>query len=192
VYAGGSGARATKDGIDGIANHTTNTSNLPIEALESEFPILVERYAFIPDSGGPGRYRGGLSVVREVRGLHGDLTVSGWGCNQREAPRGLGGGGDGVPGAFEIAGADGTVRETARSTVPGLLLRAGDSLRVRTSGGGGSGDPLEREPALVLNDVRLDKVSVAHAEAAYGVVVHAGEVDLDATRRVRAERRAVG
>jgi len=189
VYAGGSGARATKDGIDGIANHTTNTSNLPIEALESEFPILVERYAFVPDSGGAGRYRGGLSVVREVRGLHGELTVGGWGCNQREAPRGLGGGEDGVPGAFEIAGADGTVRETARSTVPGLLLRAGDTLRVRTSGGGGCGDPLERSPMLVLNDVHLDKISAAHAEAAYGVVVRAGEVDLEATRRVRAERR---
>src|SRR5262249_57104696 len=89
VYAGGSGARATKDGIDGIANHTTNTSNLPIEALESEFPILVERYAFVADSGGAGRYRGGLSVVREVRGLHGELTVGGGGWNPRGAPPGL-------------------------------------------------------------------------------------------------------
>ena len=190
VYAGGSGARATKDGIDGIANHTTNTSNLPIEALESEFPILVERYAFVPDSGGSGRFRGGLAVVREVRGLAGDLVVGGWGCNQREAPRGLGGGGDGVPGAFEIVGADGAVSQTARSTVPGLPLRAGETLRVRTSGGGASGDPLDRDPALVLRDVRLDKVSTAHAETAYGVVVSDGKVDLEATRRLREERRA--
>jgi N-methylhydantoinase B len=187
VYAGGSGARATKDGIDGIANHTTNTSNLPIEALESEFPILVERYAFVPDSGGPGRFRGGLSVEREVRGLHGDLVVGGWGCNQREAPRGLAGGGDGVPGAFEIKGADGAIRETARSTVPGLQLRAGETLRVRTSGGGGSGDPLDRDPALVLRDVRLEKVSAAHAESTYGVVVRGGKVDVEATRRLRAD-----
>ena len=190
VYAGGSGARATKDGIDGIANHTTNTSNLPIEALESEFPILVERYAFVPDSGGPGRYRGGLAVVREVRGLRGDLMVGGWGCNQREAPRGLGGGGHGVPGAFEIIAADGVVRQTARSTVPGLTLGAGETLAVRTSGGGGYGDPLERDPALVLRDVRLDKVSPAHAETAYGVVLKADGVDIEVTRRVRAERRA--
>jgi len=189
VYAGGSGARATKDGIDGIANHTTNTSNLPIEALESEFPILVERYAFVPDSGGAGRCRGGLAVVREVRGLHGDLVVGGWGCNQREAPRGLDGGGDGVPGAFEIAGADGAIRETARSTVPGLQLRAGETLRVRTSGGGGTGDPLDRDPALVLRDVRLGKVSPAHAETAYGVMVRDGAVDVEATRRLRAARR---
>src|SRR5262249_43695958 len=124
VYAGGSGARATKDGIDGIANHTTNTSNLPIEALESEFPILVERYAFVPDSGGAGRFRGGAAVVREVRGLHGDLVVGGWGCNMREAPRGLAGGASGLPGAFEIVDADGAIKEIARSTVPGLNLRA--------------------------------------------------------------------
>jgi len=190
VYAGGSGARATKDGIDGIANHTTNTSNLPIEALESEFPILVERYAFVRDSGGSGRFRGGLAVVREVHGLAGDLVVGGWGCNQREAPRGLGGGGDGMPGAFEIIGADGAVSHIARSTVPGLPLRAGETLRVRTSGGGGSGDPLDRDPTLVLRDVRLDKVSTAHAETAYGVVVSDGEVNIEATRRLREERRA--
>ena len=189
VYAGGSGARATKDGIDGIANHTTNTSNLPIEALESEFPILVERYAFVPDSGGPGRFRGGLSVVREVRGLHGDLVVGGWGCNQREAPRGLGGGGDGVPGAFEIAAADGAVRETARSTVPGLQLRAGETLRVRTSGGGGAGDPLDRDPARVLHDVHLDKVSIEHAKAGYGVVVEHDVVNLAASEQLRSDMR---
>ncbi len=190
VYAGGSGARATKDGIDGVANHTTNTANLPVEALEAEFPILVERYGFVPDSGGTGRFRGGLSVVREVRGLHGDLVVGGWGCNQREPPRGLDGGGPGEPGAFEIVGVDGVVRETARSTVPGLTLRAGESLRVRTSGGGGRGDPLDRDPALVLRDVSLGKVSPAHAAAAYGVVVGAGGVDREATGRLRAERRA--
>jgi N-methylhydantoinase B len=186
VYAGGMGARATKDGIDGIANHTTNTSNLPIEALESEFPILVERYAFVPDSGGAGRFRGGVAVVREVRGLHGELVVGGWGCNQREAPRGLGGGAAGVPGAFEIVDADGAIQETARSTVPGLKLRAGHTLRVRTSGGGGTGDPLTRDPARVLRDVRLGKMTPEHAEAAYGVVIRDGAVDADATRERRA------
>ncbi len=75
VYAGGSGARATKDGIDGIANHTTNTSNLPIEALESEFPILVERYAFVARLGGTGpvprRPRRGARGARTPRRSHG-------------------------------------------------------------------------------------------------------------------------
>jgi N-methylhydantoinase B len=74
--------------------------------------------------------------------------------------------------------------------VPGLHLRAGETLRVRTSGGGGSGDPLDRDPALVLHDVHLDKISPGHAETAYGVVVRDGQIDMAATRRVRADRRA--
>ncbi len=90
----------------------------------------------------------------------------------------------------QIAGADGVVSQTARSTVPGLQLGAGLTLCVRTSGGGGRGDPLDRDPALVLRDVRLGKVSPAHAETAYGVVVRDGGVDVDATRRLRAGRRA--
>jgi len=188
VYAGGSGARATKDGMDGIANHTTNTSNLPIEALEGEFPVLVERYEFAPDTGGPGRFRGGLGVVREVRGLAGDLTVGGWGCDHRIAAQGLAGGGPGVPGGFHVV-TDGHVTATARSTVAGLPLAAGSLLRVQTSGGGGVGDPLERDPALVVRDVGAGKVSPEAAEAVYGVVLRDGEADLAATARVRAERR---
>jgi N-methylhydantoinase B len=69
VYAGGSGARATGDGMDAVANHTTNTSNLPIESLEREYPLLVERYELRTDSAGPGRFRGGLGAVRVVRSL---------------------------------------------------------------------------------------------------------------------------
>lgn len=189
VYAGGSGARATKDGMDGIANHTTNTSNLPIEALESEFPLLVDRYELVPDSGGPGKFRGGLSIVREVRGLGRDLTVGGWGCDHRIPARGLFGGGEGVPGGFHLVGADGEVRQTVRSTVPAVSLRAGDWLRICTSGGGGFGDPLERDPALVSRDLLAGKISPPAAESIYGVVLRAGEIDIDATERLRARRR---
>ena len=176
--------------IDGIANHTTNTSNLPIEALETEFPILVERYEFVPDSGGPGRFRGGLSVVREVRGLHGDLVVGGWGCNQREAPRGLFGGEPGVAGGFHVVDAEGFVRETVRSTVKGIQLPPRGRLRVHTSGGGGYGDPLDRDPELVLRDIGAGKVSLTHAKTVYGVLVTAAGVDRAATERMRAARRA--
>ena len=191
VYAGGSGARATKDGIDGLANHTTNTSNLPIEALESEFPLLVERYELAPDSGGPGKFRGGLSIVREVRSLGGDLTVGGWGCDHRIAARGLFGGGEGVPGGFHIVREDGKVVTTIRSTVPGVTLPAGHRLRICTSGGGGFGDPLERDPGLVRRDVQAGKVSPAVAESHYGVVLRGTEIDIDATKQARERRRAV-
>jgi N-methylhydantoinase B len=190
VYAGGSGARAGKDGMDGIANHTTNTSNLPIEALETEFPILVERYELVPDSGGPGRFRGGLAVVREVRGLAGDLTVGGWGCDQREPPAGLDGGGAGLPGVFEVVAPDGRIVETRRSTVSGLALPAGHRLRVRTSGGGGRGDPLDRDPADVARDLAAGKVTAAHARDAHAIMIDGAGIDLEGTLRLRAERRA--
>jgi N-methylhydantoinase B len=189
VYAGGGGARATKDGVDGIANHTTNTSNLPIEVLEGEFPLLVERYEFAADTGGPGRFRGGLGVVREVQSLAGDLAVGGWGCDHRIPAQGLGGGGAGVPGGFHLVNDDGAVISTVRSTVSGLALGAGSLLRVQTSGGGGVGDPLERDPALVVRDVVAGKVSPAAAEVVYGVVMRGGEADAIATARARAQRR---
>lgn len=189
VYAGGGGARFGKDGPDAVANHTTNTSNLPIESLEREFPLLVERYELRPDSGGPGRFRGGLGVVREVRGLGAELTVGGWGCDQRVPPRGLEGGGDGRPGRFELEAPGAAAPDVLRSTVAGTRLPAGGLLRVATSGGGGFGDPLDREPARVLADVLAGRVTPEHARAAYGVVLAAGGVDDETTERLRAEMR---
>src|SRR5262249_42046859 len=67
TIGGGSGARATKDGLDGVHVHITNTSNLPVEALEAEYPLMVERYALVEDSGGSGTWRGALGIVREIR-----------------------------------------------------------------------------------------------------------------------------
>jgi N-methylhydantoinase B len=180
VYAGGGGARSTKDGWDAMANHTTNTSNLPIESLEREYPILVERYELTADSAGPGRYRGGLGATRVVRALDTPITVGGWGCDQQLPPRGLAGGVDGVPGAFAFeAGA------VVRSTVAGVPLAAGTRLTVTTAGGGGYGHPLTREPALVLADVREGKVTPAHARAAYAVVIRGDEIDEPDTERLR-------
>lgn len=189
VYAGGGGARSARDGMDGVANHTTNTSNLPIECLEREFPLLVERYEFLPDSGGPGRFRGGLGVRRQVRSLDQELTVGGWGCDQRVAPRGLLGGGDGLAGRFEVHSPSSPSPEILRSTVAGARLPAGGRLSVSTSGGGGFGDPLGREPERVWRDVSLGKVTAGHARAAYGVVITDTGVDLQATERLRAEMR---
>ncbi|MFQ5520024.1 MAG: hydantoinase B/oxoprolinase family protein [Candidatus Methylomirabilia bacterium] len=185
VYAGGSGARFNKDGADGVANHTTNTSNLPIECLEQEFPLLVERYELRPDSGGPGRCRGGLGVIREVRGLDRELTVGGWGCDQRVPPRGLATGRDGAPGSFEFHSHGSSAPEIARSTVAGARLPAGGRLRIATSGGGGFGNPLDREPGHVLRDVLEGKITPVHARSAYGVVTRGQAVDLVATERLR-------
>lgn len=167
VYAGGGGARSTKDGWDAMANHTTNTSNLPIESLEREYPILVERYELAADSAGPGRYRGGLGATRVVRGLDTAITVGGWGCDQHLPPRGLAGGTDGVPGAFTFESGAGP--RVVRSTVAGVALDAGARLTVSTAGGGGYGNPLERDRALVLADLREGKITPEHARDVYGL-----------------------
>lgn len=167
VYAGGGGARSTKDGWDAMANHTTNTSNLPIESLEREYPILVERYELAADSAGPGQYRGGLGATRVVRGLDTTITVGGWGCDQQLPPRGLAGGADGVPGAFTFESGAGP--RVVRSTVAGVALDAGARLTVSTAGGGGYGNPLERDRALVLADLREGKITPEHARDVYGL-----------------------
>jgi N-methylhydantoinase B len=186
VYAGGGGARGTKDGWDAMANHTTNTSNLPIESLEREYPIFVERYELTPDSAGPGRFRGGLGATRVVRGVDTAITVGGWGCDQQLPPAGLAGGRAGQPGAFEFATGDGP--RVVRSTVAGVTLAPGARLTVTTAGGGGYGDPLARERTLVLADVREGKVTTSHARDVYAVVVHGDTIDETATTKLRETR----
>ncbi|MBI1735787.1 MAG: hydantoinase B/oxoprolinase family protein [Candidatus Rokubacteria bacterium] len=186
VYAGGGGARATKDGWDAMANHTTNTSNLPIESLEREYPLLVERYELRADSEGPGRFRGGLGATRVVRGLGTAIAVGGWGCDQQHPPAGLAGGAPGEPGAFEIDAGDG--RRVVRSTVAGVTLAAGGRLTITTAGGGGYGDPLAREPAGVLADVREGKITAAHARDVYAVALRGDTIDATETEALRAAR----
>lgn len=186
VYAGGGGARGTKDGWDAMANHTTNTSNLPIESLEREYPIFVERYELTPNSAGPGRFRGGLGATRVVRGVDAAITVGGWGCDQQLPPAGLAGGGAGQPGAFEFEAAGGP--RVVRSTVAGVTLAPGACLTVTTAGGGGYGDPFARDPSLVLADVREGKVSPRHAREVYGVAVRDDAIDDSETERLRAAR----
>jgi N-methylhydantoinase B len=159
VYAGGLGAHQLGDGASGWQAHLTNTSNLPIEALEGEFPFLVERYEFIPDSGGAGRNRGGLGVRREVRILRGEVEASGWSCNQVIPPRGLQGGSAGRPGGFFVRRANGTEEHAGRAILRGLLLRPGDLLRIDTVGGGGWGPPGERSPDRLRSDLAEGRVT---------------------------------
>ena len=86
TIGGGSGARATNDGLDGVQVHVTNTSNLPVECLEMEYPLLVEEYSLVDDSGGPGRFRGGLGIRRTIRLVGREATFLGTLERQRFAP----------------------------------------------------------------------------------------------------------
>jgi len=170
TIAGGSGAHAGGDGMDGVQVHMTNTSNLPIEALEMEYPLAVMRYAFRKDSGGAGEFMGGLGLVRTIEALTDGVVFSGLADRQQIAPWGLRGGKDGLPGRYTLAPADGPERQLT-SKVSNVTLRKGDRIRVETPGAGGYGDVRKRSADRVREDVANGKISSAFAARQFDVAV---------------------
>ncbi|MFQ5875077.1 MAG: hydantoinase B/oxoprolinase family protein [Dehalococcoidia bacterium] len=166
TLGGGMGASAHGDGADGVQVHTTNTSNLPIEALELEHPMLVDRYELVPDSGGSGKYRGGLGILRQYRVLTNETRVRTKGGRNILAPWGLEGGQPG--GRSRVVRNADTPQEQELNTMEyDLLLNAGETLRIVTPGAGGYGPPHERARAAVLRDVQEGKVTSQVAINAY-------------------------
>jgi N-methylhydantoinase B len=181
------GGRPRADGNDGLANPSASMANIPVELAESEWPILVERYGLVPDSGGAGRYRGGLAVERAWRALAPDTTVHVRSDRQRHRPYGLAGGGAGGGSSTLLRRADGTVEQMP--PMFGALLQPGDVLHHRMAGGGGYGDPFEREADSVARDVRDGKISIAAARERYGVACTGdGSVDPAETAALRRAR----
>lgn len=163
TFGGGFGARATKDGLDGVQVHAGNTSNLPVEAVESEYPLMVEAYELVEDSGGAGRTRGGLGLHRRLRVLEGNAEFWLDGSRLRSGPWGIFGGQPG--GRLDVQVSEGVPAiDHGRTT-----LSAGQTVSIRTAGAGGYGDPRERAPELVRRDVREGKVSPPVAREVYGV-----------------------
>jgi N-methylhydantoinase B len=152
TIGGGFGARPERDGMDGVQVGMTNTLNTPVEALEAAYPLAVERYALRPGSGGAGRYRGGLGIERSVT-LSTDATVSLLTERRRTNPRGIAGGEDGATGENRIDGE----RVPAKTT---REVEAGTTVTVRTPGGGGHGDPDERDEKLEERDRADGKTGV--------------------------------
>ena len=187
TVAGGYGARAEADGMDAVQTHFQNTANSPIEALETELPVRVRRYELIPDSEGAGRTRGGLGVRRDLEFYDHEASFSLLTDRTRSRPWGIFGGRAARPARF-YRNPD-TETETTLASKSTTALEPGDVVSVQTPGGGGYGDPLERDPEDVLEDVRDGKISAAKAEGAYGVVVDDGALDRAATERCRAARR---
>ena len=172
AIAGGSGASHQFDGLSGVQVYLTNTSNMPIEATEIEYPdILVEKYYLRKDSGGPGLFRGGCGIERQYKMCSEGMAVNCLGDRQKFAPWGLDGGMDGAPGAFYlIDGVTGERKKLSHKT-SNLSVKAGDSVLVYTPGAGGVGDPKKRDPEKVLKDVNGQLVSPESAERDYGVKV---------------------
>jgi N-methylhydantoinase B len=166
VGTGGMGARATKDGIDCIQTDTSNAMLIPVEALELDYPIRIERIALRNDSGGAGRQRGGLGLELVVRSLIDDCWVSYRGERHATQPWGVQAGHPGASSFSYIKRASGT-----REVIPSkrdFTLHENETLHIATSGGGGHGDPRLRDRSLVEEDLANRKVSVEHAAAEYG------------------------
>jgi N-methylhydantoinase B len=164
TLGGGFGGRASRDGRDGVQVHITNTSNLPVEAIEMEYPLRVESYGFVEESGGAGRYRGGLGLRRVISPVGHHCTFNGAGERFRNAPWGIFGGGPGGRGRFVLKHAMG--EDTALPIKPsGIEVAPGDSIVVETPGAGGYGPPQERDPAAVAADCRSGKFGRSWAEA---------------------------
>jgi N-methylhydantoinase B len=166
TLGGGFGGRFTKDGKDGVQVHITNTSNLPVESIEMEYPLLVESYGFVEDSGGAGKYRGGLGLRRVVRPVGHTMTFSGQGERFVNRPWGLFGGGSGGTGKFvKLSGRD----EVPLPTKPANLeVKSNEAIVVETPGAGGYGAPGERDKAAVANDFASGKFSRAYLKENYG------------------------
>lgn len=185
ALVGAWGGHTNFDGIDGVANIAANMANSPIEMVEATYPVMVEQYAYEPDTEGPGRHRGGLGVRRQVRVLSPDgaiLQVRSGRTVQR--PWGIAGGLEGTTCVNLLN--PGTANERAMRGLETIHVPNGTVYRHVTPGAGGFGPPGEREPELVARDVRDGKVSVARARDVYRVSVSSdGEIDQEATQRLR-------
>jgi len=191
--AAGTGAWDGGDGNNAVRAFTESdiTTIQPVEAVEQKYPLRVERCALREDSGGAGRWRGGLGLVREVRVLAEAAQLSVLAEKAVLRPYGVAGGGSGAPNRFHVRrdGAD-VEPSPVPGKVSGFPLRRGDVVVMASSGGGGYGDPLERDPAAVAADVAEGLVSRAAARDVYGVVAGPRGVDAAATGELRRALRA--
>ena len=167
TLGGGLGGRPSKDGKDGVQAHITNTSNLPVEAIELEYPLLVEEYSLVEDSGGAGRHRGGMGLRRVIRPVGHDCLFNGAGERFRHRPWGLFGGSDGGSGRFLLVEADQSVRQLDHKP-SGITVSPQQRVVVETPGGGGYGDPGERAAAAVEQDYASGKFSADWLRGNYG------------------------
>jgi N-methylhydantoinase B len=190
IQGGGAGARPTKDGPDGQDLHLGRFMNTPVEAAELEYPVTIERYEFIPDSGGAGKSRGGLSLRRDIR-FHTDVTWARYSDRQKFSPQGLFGGKEGTRGELILnPGTDREVKQKSKGVSP---IRAGDVLSIRLPGSGGYGDPCDRDPESVRWDVLNAKVGKDVALRDYKVALKADlSVDEIETKRLRGHAKARG
>jgi len=188
INEGAYGGRLGKDGLDAVDVLVANSRNTPIEEIDWLFPLRTERYELRPIPPAPGKWRGGLPIVRENRFLSdGAMTTESDGTY--EAPWGFAGGADGQPLRITLVHPDGR-EESLYSKNTNLPMPAGTVIRWEQASGGGYGDPFERDPEAVLRDVADEFVTVEQAREHYGVAIDPVSMTVDAagTERLRAAR----
>lgn len=188
TYGGGQGALHCQDGMDGVHSHMTNTRNAPVEVIEATYPLFVRRYGLVANSEGPGRFRGGMGMFREITFLEDDSTLTISSDRNEIRPWGVFGGKPGSLAFCRLADPKGNdLKIHSKATVK---VKKGDTMTTVTSGGGGWGNPYQRDPEKVRLDVIEGLVSTDRAETEYGVILKGDqlEVDQDATRSTRADK----
>jgi N-methylhydantoinase B len=188
---GNSGGKDGHDGQEGVPHMGANQSNVPIEFIEKDNPLRIEQYGFVPDTGGPGQFRGGLSIVREYRALADDIQLTVRSDKRDHPPHGLMGGRPGAPSLNVLN------PETENRILPVLLtqpeiLNRGDVFRHIMAGAGGYGDPFERDPNMVLEDVLNEKVSREGALKDYGVAIDAEDCKVNKEKTIRLRESKAG
>lgn len=183
----GHGARPDADGHDAI--YGSGQKNYPAEYIADRFPLRLERYAINTDSGGPGRFRGGCGVVREVRLLADEAVLASRLDNVHYPPYGVNGGLSGRGGGVTVL-REGEPPRYVESLSDGTVMKRGDVLRFATSGGGGWGHPFDRPAEVVAQDVRDGFVSLESAFEEYGVVLDPAALTLDVEETERRRRTA--
>ncbi len=171
-YNGGMGGSQTTDGADAVSTGTSNAMNIPVESIEMDYPVRVSRYELVPDSGGSGKFRGGLGILREYEMLAERATVNVRGDRAAFAPRGLYNGGNGSFSTFFLE-EDGGSRKKIASKFSGQIKR-GQHLCIMTPGGGGFGEPAERQRDALLNDYLDGKITAEKIKRDYGVDMLSG------------------
>jgi N-methylhydantoinase B len=187
MITGAWGGRPDKDGMEAVTNPSQNMSNTPVEVLEAQHPIRIDEYGFVPDSCGPGRFRGGLGLRRRYTLLNEEATLQLRSDRMRFLPYGLAGGKPARP-TRNVLDPDGAAREMPAKFA--VVLKRGDVILHEQPGGGGFGDPFTRDPERVAADARNEKITLDFARREHGVVLEPGtfKVDAEATRALRAQR----
>ena len=184
--SGGWGGRPDRDGVDGLANLAANQTNQPVEFVESDNPIEIVQYGLVNDSGGPGKFRGGMAILREWRLLADEAVFTMRSDRRSHLPYGVAGGKSGTP-SWNILNPGPNQKVLPVLPQESSDLKKGDSVRHIQPGAGGYGDPLTRDPQLILEDVRDEKLGIDYVKREYGVVIDQEKLNVDeaTTRRLR-------